>query len=94
MRTEGEGELPPPMEGGTSTSSWDHVTAEVMIMSVLQDESSDCVWWTLTFPFGRKGSFLQLQKDCLQVGSALSPLWGMVSGEENHLAQGHAHTMD
>ena len=89
MRSEEERESPPPMEGGTSTSSWDHVTVEVMIVSVLQDESSDCVWWTLTFPFGRKGSFLQLLEDCLQVGSALSPLWGVVSGEESHLARGH-----
>ena len=89
MRSEGERESPPPMDGGTSTPSWDHVTVEVMIVSVLQDESSDCVWWTLTFPFGRKGSFLQLLEDCLQVGSALSPLWGVVSGEESHLARGH-----
>ena len=44
MKSEGEGESPPPMEEGNSTSSWDHVTVEVMIMSVLQDESSDCVW--------------------------------------------------
>lgn len=86
MRSEGE--------GGTSTSSWDHVTVDVMIMSVLQDESCGCVWWTLTFPLGRKGSFLQLLGDCLQVGSALGRLWGMVSGEESHLARGHTHTMD
>ena len=94
MRSEGEEGSLPPMEGGTSTSSWDHVPVDVMIMSVLQDESCVCGWYTLTFLLGRKGLFLQLLGDCLQVGSALGHLWGMVSGEESHLARGHAHTMD